>query len=95
MFSSYRRLDCYSLLQQPLPGVNVHVVRAEHSDRWSAKELQQLGEAAEQSGTASVSTNPHKPHTLAAQEGTPGVQPPRPLLGLHHLAAAHVTPCCE
>ena len=44
MFSSYKRLDCYSLLQHPLPGVEVHVVRAANSDRWSKKELQQLHE---------------------------------------------------
>ena len=44
MFSSYKRLDCYSLLQHSLPGVEVHVVRAEKSDRWSEKELQQLEE---------------------------------------------------
>ena len=44
MFSSYKRLDCYSLLQHPLPGVEVHVVRAANSDRWSQKELQQLEE---------------------------------------------------
>ena len=44
MFSSYKRLDCYSLLQHPLPGVVVHVVRAANSDRWSQKELQQLEE---------------------------------------------------
>lgn len=68
MFSSYRRLDCYSLLQQPLPGVEVHVVRAEQSDRWSTKELRQLGEVAEQSGKALVSTDPCKPWTVLAQQ---------------------------
>lgn len=49
MFSSYKRLNCYSLLQDPLPGVEVHVVRAANSDRWSKKELQQLHEAEEPS----------------------------------------------
>lgn len=56
MFSSYKRLDCYSLLQQdPLPGVEVHVVKAERSDRWSKHELQQLGELAKQSERVTVS----------------------------------------
>ena len=73
MFSSYRRLDCYSLLQQPLPGVEVHVVRAEQSDRWSTKELQQLGKVAEQSGVASVSTDPCEPWTVLAQQRDPFV----------------------
>ena len=49
MFSSYKRLDCYSLLQDPLPGVEVHVVRAANSDRWSKRELQQLHEMEEPS----------------------------------------------
>ena len=73
MFSSYRRLDCYSLLQQPLPGVDVHVVRAEHSDRWSTKELRQLSEVAEQSGVASVSTDPCEPQRVVAQQRGFGV----------------------
>ena len=49
MFSSYKCLDCYSLLQDPLPGVEVHVVRAANSDRWSKRELQQLHEMEEPS----------------------------------------------
>ena len=95
MFSSYRRLDCYSLLQQPLPGVEVHVVRAEQSDRWSKKELRQLGEVAEQSGNASVSTDPSKPWIVLAQQRSPGAQAERPSLGLHCLPVAPVMPHCK
>ena len=95
MFSSYRRLDCYSLLQQPLPGVEVHVVRAEHSDRWSTKELRQLGEVAEQSGRALVSTDPCGPQIVVALQKSPGAQAEWPLLGLHRLAVAPVTPHCK
>ena len=55
MFSSYRRLDCYSLLQQSMPDVEVHIVRAALSDRWSERELQQLEKLARQSEKPKVS----------------------------------------
>jgi hypothetical protein len=55
MFSSYRRLDCYSLLQQSMPDVEVHIVRAALSDRWSRRELQQLEKLSRQSEKPKVS----------------------------------------
>lgn len=42
MFHSYKQQDYWSLLEHPPPGVEVHIVRAADSDRWSKRELSQL-----------------------------------------------------
>ena len=68
MFSSYKRLDCYSLLQHPLPGVEVHVVRAANSDRWSRKELQQLEELEKPSEQPKVIAPGHQRIFLCQQK---------------------------
>ncbi len=44
MFNSYKHKDYWDLLQHPPAGVEVHIVRAADSDRWSKRELSQLAE---------------------------------------------------
>lgn len=50
MFNSYKRLDYWDLLQKPPPDVDIHIVRAANSDRWSKAELAQLDSVGEASG---------------------------------------------
>lgn len=69
MFNSYKHKDYWDLLQHPPAGVEVHIVRAAYSDRWSKKELSQL-EALEQKnqapgeGTVKVHVLPDAGHWL-------------------------------
>ena len=42
MFASFKRLGYWDLLQSPPEGVNIHIVRAANSDRFSRTELEQL-----------------------------------------------------
>ncbi|KAK9917204.1 hypothetical protein WJX75_001833 [Coccomyxa subellipsoidea] len=69
MFNSYKHKDYWDLLQHPPAGVEVHIVRAANSDRWSKKELSQL-EALEQKnqapgeGTVKVHVLPDAGHWL-------------------------------
>jgi pimeloyl-ACP methyl ester carboxylesterase len=50
MFSSYKRLDFWDLLESPPQGVDIHIVRAARSDRWSKRELEQLDAVDKSSG---------------------------------------------
>lgn len=52
MFSSYKRKEYWDLLEHPPPGVEVHIVRAANSDRWSKRELSHLDELETKSGKA-------------------------------------------
>ena len=42
MFASFKRLDFWSLLEHPPPGVDIHILRAANSDRHSQRELDAL-----------------------------------------------------
>jgi len=76
MFNSYKRKDYWDLLEHPPPGVEVHIVRAANSDRWSKRELSQLDELERKSGNApgegslKVHVLPHAGHWLHVENPT-------------------------
>ncbi|KAF6265055.1 alpha/beta-hydrolase, partial [Scenedesmus sp. NREL 46B-D3] len=45
LYHSYRLSSCWEVVARPPPGVAIHVVRGERSDRWTPRMLQQLAEA--------------------------------------------------
>ncbi|KAJ4978097.1 hypothetical protein NE237_008877 [Protea cynaroides] len=67
MFNSYREKSYWSLLEHPPKGLQVAIVRAENSDRWSTDEIQRLETLAAQKrngseGIVSVHVLPNSGH---------------------------------
>jgi pimeloyl-ACP methyl ester carboxylesterase len=87
MFASFKRLDFWSLLEHPPPGVDIHIVRAANSDRFSRRELDAL--AGIQRGNASGDGRVHV-HVLPDAGHWLHVENPEGLLEMisHPLAAA-------
>lgn len=87
MFASFKRLDFWDLLQNPPPGVDIHIVRAANSDRFSQRELDALKGI--QRGDASGNGRVHV-HVLPDAGHWLHVENPEGLLKMisHPLAAA-------